>query len=348
MANMKALVYNGTPTPSIEERPIPQISKPTDAVVKMVKGTICSSDLNILKGDVPTCTKGRILGHEGVGVVQSVGVAVKSFKAGDRVIISCITSCSACSYCRRGIPSHCTDGGWVLGNTIDGTQAEYVCIPHADTSMHPMVAGASDADQVMLSDVLPTSLEWGVLNGRVQPGSTVAIVGSGPVGLGALITAQLYSPAKIIVIELDENRLKQAMSLGATHTVQSGPDAVQQVMDITGGLGVDSVIEAVGLPATFKMCQDVVAVGGTIANLGVHGAKVDLHLEKLWDRNITITTGLVDAVSMDMLLKLVESGRIRAGTQLGTHSFKFAEMINAYSTFWAAAKNKVLKVIIEF
>ncbi|KAF9025261.1 GroES-like protein [Hymenopellis radicata] len=348
MANMmKALVYNGTPTPSIEERPIPQISKPTDAVVKMVKGTICGTDLHILKGDVPTCTKGRILGHEGVGVVQSVGAAVKSFKVGDRVIISAITSCSACSYCRRGMPSHCTDGGWVLGNTGDGTQAEYVCIPHADASMHPMVAGPSDADQVMLSDVLPTGLECGVLNGRVQPGATVAIVGSGPVGLCALITAQLYSPAKIIVIDLDENRLKQAMSLGATHTVQSGPDAVQQVMDITGGLGVDCVIEAVGVPAAFKMCQDVVAVGGTIANMGVHGAKVDLHLEKLWDRNITITTRLLDAVSTGMLLKLVESGRIRAGT-LGTHSFKFAEMINAYSTFGAAAQNKALKVIIEF
>ncbi len=245
------------------------------------------TDLHILKGDVPTCTKGRILGHEGVGVVESVGPAVKSFKAGDRVIISAITSCSACYYCRRGMPSHCTDGGWVLGNTVDGTQAEYVCIPHADASMHPMVAGASDADQVMLSDVLPTSLECGVLNGRVQPGSTVAIVGSGPVGLGAVITSQLYSPSKLIVIDLDANRLKQAASLGATHTVVSGPDAIQQVMDITGGLGVDTVIEAVGVPATFKLCQDVVAVGGTIANLGVHGTKVDLHLEKLWDRNIS-------------------------------------------------------------
>ncbi|KAF9027147.1 alcohol dehydrogenase GroES domain-containing protein [Hymenopellis radicata] len=344
---MKALVYNGTPTPSIEERAIPQIAKPTDAIVKMSKGSICGTDLHILKGDVPTVTKGRILGHEGVGVVESVGPAVKSFKVGDRVIISAITSCSACSYCRRGMPSHCTDGGWVLGNTVDGTQAEYVCVPHADASMHPMVKGASDADQVMLSDVLPTSLECGVLNGRVQPGATVAIVGSGPVGLGAVITSQLYSPSKLIVIDLDANRLKQAASLGATHTVVSGPDAVQQVMEITGGLGVDTVIEAVGVPATFKLCQDVVAVGGTIANLGVHGAKVDLHLEKLWDRNITITTRLVDAVSTGMLLKLVESGRIRAGT-LGTHSFKFADIVNAYSTFSAAAKNNALKVILEF
>lgn len=245
------------------------------------------------------------------------------------------------------MPSHCTDGGWILGNTIDGLQAEYARIPHADASMHHVVPGASDADLIMVSDVLPTALECGVLNGRVQPGATVAIVGSGPVGLGAVISAQLYSPAMVIVIDMDENRLTQARTFGATHTVKSGPDAVQQVMELTKGLGVDTAIEAVGVPATFKLCQDIIAVGGTIANLGVHGTPVDLHLEKLWDRNITITTRLVDAVTSPMLLKLVESGRIRAGN-LGTHTFNFSDILNAYSTFSAAAKNSALKVLLKF
>ncbi|KAJ6581392.1 chaperonin 10-like protein [Mycena capillaripes] len=325
MATMKALVFAGKGQPVLQDRPRPKILASTDAVVKMAKTTICGTDLHILKGDVATCDTGRILGHEGTGVVESVGDSVKGFKAGDRVIISCITSCSSCEFCRRGMPSHCADGGWILGNVIDGTQAEYVRIPHADPSLHHMVKGASEEDQVMCSDVLPTGFECGVLNGRVQPGSSVAIVGGGPVGLGALLTAQLYSPYSLIMIDLDPNRLEAAKSLGATHCIVSGPDTVKEVMGLTDGRGVDTVIEAVGVPATFKLCQDVVAIGGTIANLGVHGCKVDLHLEDLWHRNITITTRLVDAVSTAMLIKLVDSGKIQTD-KLVTHTFNFTAM----------------------
>ncbi|KAJ7155516.1 putative zinc-dependent alcohol dehydrogenase [Mycena crocata] len=347
MTAMKALVFAGKGQPIIEDRPKPKVLKATDAVVKMVKTTICGTDLHILKGDVATCGTGRILGHEGVGVVEAVGDTVKGFKVGDRVIVSCITSCSSCEFCRRGMPSHCTDGGWTLGNTIDGTQAEYVRIPHADSSLHHMVKGASEDEQVMCSDVLPTGFECGVLNGRVQPGSTVAVIGGGPVGLGALLTAQLYSPFNLIMIDLDTNRLKSAKALGATHCFVSGPKTIEEVMELTGGRGVDTVIEAVGVPATFKLCQDLVAVGGTIANLGVHGCKVDLHLEDLWHRNITITTRLVDAVSTAMLVKLVDSGRIKTD-KLVTHSFGFAETTKAYETFGAAAQHNALKVIINF
>ena len=344
---MKALVYLGPNQKSLQERPKPVVQLPSDAIVKLTRTTICGTDLHILKGDVPTCKPGTILGHEGVGIVDSVGTAVTAFKAGDRVLISCISACGRCAPCRKGMTSHCTTGGWILGHTIDGTQAEYVRIPHADTSLYPIPAGADEEALVMLSDILPTGFECGVLNGKVQPGSTVAIVGSGPIGLAALLTAQLYSPAQIIMVDLDDNRLAVAKRFGATDTVnsQSG-DAAANVMALTGGRGVDTAIEAVGIPATFTLCEDVVAAGGTIANVGVHGSKVDLHLERLWSHNVTITTRLVDTVSIPMLLGSVQSKRIDA-SQLITHRFKLADILQAYETFAKAAQTQALKVIIE-
>ena len=293
------------------------------------------------------CQPGRILGHEGVGVVETVGPAVTMFKPGDRVLISCISACGKCAFCRKLMYSHCATGGWILGNSIDGTQAEFVRIPHADTSLYPIPDGADEEALVMLSDILPTGFECGVLNGKVQPGNSVAIVGAGPIGLAALLTAQFYSPGQIIMIDLDDNRLEVAKRFGATDTINSTDGkAMEAVMKITGKRGVDTAIEAVGVPATFELCQQIIAPGGTIANIGVHGTKVDLHLEKLWDRNITITTRLVDTVSTPMLLKILRSKKIDP-KQLITHRFKFADMLEAYETFGHAAKTKALKVIIE-
>jgi alcohol dehydrogenase len=269
---MKALVYRGPGKKALEDHAKPEIAAPTDAIVKITKTTICGTDLHILKGDLPSCQPGRILGHEGVGVVEQVGRAVTAFKPGDRVLISCITSCGKCEYCRRSMFSHCTTGGWILGNQIDGTQAEYVRIPYADTSLYPIPQGADEEALVMLSDILPTGFECGVLNGKVAPGSTVAIVGSGPIGLAALLTAQLYSPVEIIMIDLDDNRLDVARKFGATQTVNSTDGtAADRVMAMTGKRGVDTAIEAVGIPATFELCEEIVAPGGTIANIGVHG-----------------------------------------------------------------------------
>lgn len=287
MSTMKALVYSAVDSVSLQERPQPAISSPTDAIVKLTRTTICGTDLHILKGDVATCQPGRILGHEGVGIVHSAGPSVTRFKRGDHVLISCISSCAACEYCRRGMYSHCTSGGWILGNSIDGTQAEFVRIPHADSSLYSIPAGVDEAALVMLSDIFPTGLECGVQNGKVQPGATVAIVGSGPVGLAALVTAQMYSPSKIIVIDADPERLETAKQLGASDTIDNGKeDAVARVRALTGGKGCDTVIEAVGVPATFELCQGLLAPGGVLANVGVHGTKVDLHLENLWDKNV--------------------------------------------------------------
>ncbi len=344
---MKALVYQGPGKKAVEDRPMPEIKASTDAIVKVLKTTICGTDLHILKGDVPTCEPGRILGHEGVGVVETIGAGVTAVKPGDHVLISCITSCGKCDYCRKGMYSHCTTGGWILGNRIDGTQTEYVRIQHADTSLYRVPPGTDEESLVMLSDILPTGFECGVLNGKITPGDTVAIVGSGPVGLAALLTAQFYSPAEIIMVDMDDNRLEVAKRLGATATVNNRDGkAVDKVTQMTGGIGVDCAIEAVGVPATFLVCEDIVAPGGTIANIGVHGVKVDLHLERLWDRNVTITTRLVDTVTTPMLLKTVQSRKIDP-KQLITHRFTLDQILDAYDTFGKAAHTKALKVIIN-
>lgn len=344
---MKALVYQGPGLKSLEDRPKPQILAPGDAIVRILKTTICGTDLHILKGDVPTCTPGRILGHEGVGVIETVGGGVTAFRAGDHVLISCISSCGKCEYCRRGMYSHCATGGWILGNTIDGTQAEYVRIPHADTSLYPIPPGADEEALVMLSDILPTGFECGVLNGKVTPGSTVAIVGAGPIGLATLLTAQFYSPSQIILIDLDDGRLAVARRFGATHTINSTDSkAAEAVLALTGGRGVDVSIEAVGIPATFLLCQDIVAPGGTIANIGVHGHPAELHLERLWSQNIAITTRLVDTVSTPMLLKTVQSRKVDPALLI-THRFNLDQVLEAYDTFGRAAQTHALKVIIE-
>jgi alcohol dehydrogenase len=344
---MKALVYHGPGKIAWEEKPRPPLQEPTDAIVRITTSTICGSDLHILKGDLPEVTDGRILGHEAVGVVEEAGSGVTAFKKGDKVIVSCITSCAKCDFCRKAMYSHCRRGGWILGYMIDGTQAEYVRIPYADTSLYALPEGGDEEALVMLSDIFPTGFECGVLNGRVQPGDTVAIVGAGPVGLAAMLTAQLYSPSQLIHIDQDQNRLAAAKSLGATQTIDNTDGkAAEKVMALTGGLGADVVIEAVGLAATFELCQKLVAPGGRIANIGVHGKSATLHLETLWSRNIAVTTRLVDAAATPMLLKVVQSGRIDP-KKLVSHRFALADVMKAYATFSNAAKEKALKVILS-
>jgi alcohol dehydrogenase len=343
---MKALVYHGPGKKSWEEKPKPVVIHPADAIVKIIKTTICGTDLHIMKGDVPAVTDGRILGHEGVGIIEEVGAGVSNFKKGDHVLISCITSCGKCEYCKRGMYSHCVNGGWILGNIIDGTQAEYVRIPYADNSLYPIPAGADEEALVMLSDILPTGFECGVLNGQVKPGDTVAIIGAGPVGLAALLTVQFFTPAEIIVIDLDDNRLAVAKKFGASQTINSGTvNAKDKVMELTGNKGVDTAIEAVGIPATFELCQFIIAPGGHIANIGVHGKSAELHLETLWSQNISITTRLVDTVTTPMLLKTVQANKLKP-SQLITHHFKLSEVIQAYDTFQHADREKALKVIM--
>jgi len=345
---MKALVYAGPGKKALEERPTPTIISPGDAIIKMSKTTICGTDLHILKGDVPTCVPGRILGHEGVGIVDAVGNAVTRFQPGDRVLISCISSCGKCDYCRKGLYSHCAVGGWILGHTIDGTQAEFVRTPHADTSLYLLPANADEDALVMLSDVLPTGFECGVMDGKVSPGSSVVIVGAGPVGLASLLTAAFYSPAQIIMVDIDDNRLSVAQKFGASRVINSNnEDPLAIVMSLTGHQGADTVIEAVGIPATFELCQDLVAPGGVIANIGVHGQKAELHLERLWSKNIAITTRLVDTVSTPMLLRAVQADKLHPG-QLITHRYRFSDIMTAYETFSQAAESRALKMLIHF
>jgi alcohol dehydrogenase len=343
---MKALVYHGPSKFAWENKPRPAIQDPNDAIVRVTTSTICGTDLHILKGDLPAVTDGRILGHEGVGIIEQVGPGVSEFHVGDKVIISCVTACLKCDFCKRSMYSHCRHGGWILGYTLDGTQAEYVRIPQADGSLYHFPAGADEEAMVMLSDILPTGFECGVLNGRVKPGDTIAIVGAGPVGLAVLLTAQFYSPAAIFMIDLDDKRLAVAKKFGATNLINSTDGhAAHQVMELTEGAGVDVAIEAVGLPATFDICQSIVAAGGRIANVGVHGKPVELHMEKLWDRNISLTTRLVDTVTTPMLLKVVRSGKLQP-KKLVTHRFAMDDILKAYDTFGNAAREGALKVVL--
>ncbi len=344
---MKALVFRGPGNISLEERPKPIIIDTTDAIVKVTKTTICGTDLHIIKGDVPSVKDGRILGHEGVGVIEQIGTSVSNFKVGDHVLISCVSSCGKCGNCKKGMYSHCENGGgWVLGNLIDGTQAEYVRILFADNSLYQVPLGADEEALVMLSDILPTGFECGVLNGQVRPGDTVAIVGAGPIGLAALLTSQFYSPAEIIVIDVDSNRLEVAKLFGATAVIDNNDGkAIEKIMAMTHQRGVDVAIEAIGIPISFDVCQSIVAAGGHIANIGVHGKPVQLNLDKLWDHNITLTTRLVDTVTTPMLLKTVIAGRIQPN-KLVTHHFEMKDLLKAYETFGSAMKEQALKVII--
>ncbi|MEY2588168.1 MAG: alcohol dehydrogenase [Acidimicrobiaceae bacterium] len=344
---MKALAYHGPGQKAWEEAPKPSVREDTDAIVRVDAVTICGTDLHILKGDVPAVTDGRILGHEAVGTVDAIGAGVKTLKVGDRVLVSCITACGACRFCREGRYGQCLGGGgWILGHKIDGTQAEYVRVPFADTSTYPVPPGASDEDILMLADILPTGYEVGVLNGAVQPGDVVAVVGAGPIGLAAIMGARLFSPSHIVAIDLADSRLEAAKQFGADVVVNnSREDASAIVAELTGGLGADVSIEAVGTPATFEQAVRLARPGGHIANIGVHGEPVTLHLEELWIRDVTITTGLVDTYTTPTLLRLVNSQQLDPGRFI-THHFTFDQFEDAYDVFANAADTGALKVVL--
>jgi len=344
---MKALVFQEPGKVALVDHAKPVLAEPTDAIVRITTTTLCGTDLHILRGEVPSVAPGRVLGHEGVGIVADVGPEVTRFAVGDRVLVSLVTTCGRCSACRKGLTSHCERGGWLLGNQLDGTQAEYVRVPQADTGLHPVPDGVDDEAAVMLSCILPTGLECGVQKARVKPGDVVAIVGAGPVGLAALLAAQLYAPTALIAIDLDDHRLEAARALGATTVINSRDGkAAERVMALTGGVGVDAAIEAAGFAATFDLCQAIVAPGGRIASMGVYAHPVELHLERLWGANITLTTGLVDASTTPLLLRLVAGGRLDP-RQLVSHRFPLSEIVAAYDTFANAARERALKVVIE-
>jgi alcohol dehydrogenase len=345
---MRALVYHGPGQKAWEEVPDPEITDDGDVIVGVDAVTICGTDLHILKGDVPEVHRGRILGHEAVGTVEQVGDGVRTLSPGDRVLVSCISACGTCRFCREARYGQCVcGGGWILGHTIDGTQAEYVRVPFADTSTFAIPEGAADEEILMLADILPTGYEVGVLAGRVQPGDVVAVVGAGPIGLSAITGAQLFSPSHIVAIDLSDARLDAAKRFGADVTVNNGRQDPRLVIeDLTEGLGADVSIEAVGVPATFELAVKLARPGGRIANIGVHGQPATLHLEEQWIRDITITTGLVDTSATPTLMRLVTGGRIDAGRFI-THRLGLHEFEAAYDVFARAADTGALKVVLS-
>jgi alcohol dehydrogenase len=344
---MKALVYHGPGLRAWETAPDPTILEPTDAIVRIDTSTICGTDLHILKGDVPEVTPGTVLGHEAVGTIVETGAAVTTLKEGDRVLVSCITSCGRCRFCREGHYGLCTGGGgWIFGHLIDGLQAELARVPFAETSVHKVPESLTDEQVLFLADILPTSYEVGILNGKVGPGDTVVIVGAGPIGLAAVMTAKLMTPGRIVVVDLDTARLERAREFGADVTIDNGhEDPIAAVKELTGGLGADVAIEAVGAPETFELCTDIIRPGGRVANVGVHGHAVTLHLERLWIQDVTITTGLVDTVTTPVLMQLIQQGKLDP-TLFATHRFALGDTMAAYDTFSAAAESNALKVVL--
>jgi alcohol dehydrogenase len=345
---MKALVYHGPQRRSWDDVAEPTIEAATDAIVKVDTTTICGTDLHILKGDLPAVKPGTILGHEAVGTVVETGTAVTNFQIGDKVLVSCITACGKCRFCKEGRYGQCTGGGgWIFGHLINGLQAEYARVPFADNSLYEVPTGMTDEQVLFLSDILPTAFEVGVLNGDVQPGDTVAIVGAGPIGLAAVMTARLFTPGRIVVIDLADSRLAKAKEFGADVTINNGrADAVKVVYGLTAGLGADVAVEAVGVPATFELAAELVRPGGTLANVGVHGKPVTLHMEKLWIRDVTVKTGLVDTRTIPQLLSLIAGGRLDP-TVMATHRFPIGEAMEAYDVFAAAASTQALKVVLQ-
>ncbi|MEU0443147.1 zinc-dependent alcohol dehydrogenase family protein [Streptomyces sp. NPDC006186] len=343
---MKGYVFHGPGRASWEDVPDPAVKEPTDAIVRVDAVTICGTDLHILKGDVPEVRPGTVLGHEAVGEIVETGADVRTVRPGDRVLISCITACGRCAYCREAMYGQCRGGGgWILGHLIDGTQSEYVRVSHADLSVHPLPAALGDRDAVLLADIFPTAYEVGVLNGRVRPGDTVAVVGAGPIGLAAIATARLLSPERILAVDPAASRRDAARRLGADAVADSAEAPEQLIADLTDGLGADVVVEAVGLPETFELCTRMVRPGGHVANVGVHGRPATLHLEDLWIKNLTITTGLVDTHSTPTLLRMAAAGRLPT-PQLVTHTFPLDHMEQAYDVFGRAADTGALKVVL--
>jgi alcohol dehydrogenase len=345
---MKALVYHGPGQRGWDTVDDPTIIDATDAIVQIDTSTICGTDLHILKGDVPETTPGTVLGHEAVGTVREVGAAVSTVVPGDRVLMSCVSSCGRCQYCKQGRYGQCLGGGgWIFGHLINGLQAEYARVPFADNSVYKVPDQLTDEQVLFLADILPTSFEVGVLNGMVSPGDVVAVVGAGPIGLAAILTAKLYTPGRIIAIDLADSRLESATRFGADTTINnSREDAVAQVVELTEGLGADVSFEAVGVPQTFELAAELIRPGGHVANIGVHGQAATLHLEKLWIRDVTITTGLVDTFSIPQLMRLISSGRLDPSL-FATHHFPLGDTMDAYDTFADAANTKALKVVLE-
>ena len=344
---MKALVYHGPGERGWDTVPDPKIVDPTDALVRIDTSTICGTDLHILKGDVPETTAGTVLGHEAVGVVEEVGPGVTTVAPGDRVLMSCVSACGRCRFCKEGRYGQCLGGGgWIFGHLIDGLQAEYARVPFADNSVYRVPDGLTDEQVLFLADILPTSYEVGVLNGAVVPGDVVAIVGAGPIGLAAILTAQLYTPGQIVAIDLADSRLDSARRFGADVVINSGrDDPLEQVMAMTDGLGADVALEAVGVPETFELATELIRPGGRVANIGVHGKPATLHLEKLWIRDVTVTTGLVDTFSIAQLMRLIASGRLDPSL-FATHRFALGDTMDAYDTFADAARTNALKVVL--
>lgn len=347
MANtMKAFVYHGPEKMSLDQVPKPTIIKPTDAIVKVTTSTICGTDKHIRHGGMPEVEPGRIIGHEFCGIVEEVGSSVNKFKKGDRVAVSCVTQCMDCYYCRRGMYSQCTTGSWIFGYMIDGCQADYVRVPYADSGMYIIPDSLTDEDVLFVGDILSTGY-FGAENGNIQPGDTVAVFGSGPVGMCAMATARLWGPARIVAVDIDDSRLEFAKKNGwADYALNPQKvDVVQALKDMTGGRGADVTIEANGFEPTFKGAIDGVRAGGTVSLIGVFEKPQVVEMNKLWKKNIAIKMGLVNANRISELIDLIKEGKLNM-KPLITHTLPLSQVAEGYDIF-EERRDNAIKVVLK-
>lgn len=347
MANtMKAFVYHGPEKMSLDQVPKPTIIKPTDAIVKVTTSTICGTDKHIRHGGMPEVEPGRIIGHEFCGIVEEVGSSVNKFKKGDKVAVSCVTQCMDCYYCRRGMYSQCTTGSWIYGYMIDGCQADYVRVPYADSGMYIIPDSLTDEDVLFVGDILSTGY-FGAENGNIQPGDTVAVFGSGPVGMCAMATARLWGPARIVAVDIDDSRLEFAKKNGwADYGLNPQKvDVVQALKDMTGGRGADVTIEANGFEPTFKGAIDGVRAGGTVSLIGVFEKPQVVEMNKLWIKNIAIKMGLVNANRISELIDLIKEGKLNM-KPLITHTLPLSQVAEGYDIF-EERRDNAIKVVLK-
>lgn len=342
---MKGFVWHNNKTASLDKRPVPKIKDKRDAIVKVTMSSICTSDLHIIRGFVPKAVPETILGHEFVGEIVDVGSDIKNLKKGDRVSANCETFCGQCYFCKRGFINNCLYGGWEIGCTIDGCQAEYVRVPFADTGLTKLPDNISYENALFVGDILSSGY-WGAELCEIQKGDTVAVIGAGPVGLCSMISAKLLGAEKIIAIDVDDTRLEIAKNQNLADVVINplNSDVEKEVKDLTERRGADSVIEAAGGKDTFQTAWKIARANAIVALVAMYEENQTLPLPDMYGKNLTFKTGGVDAVNCSKLVDLISEKKINTDFLI-TNKFSLDNIQQAYKLFENKSDN-CLKIAI--
>ncbi len=343
---MKALVWDGNDI-ILTERPRPKIENSRDAIVKVCLSSICTSDLHIINGYVPKARKNIILGHEFVGEVIELGDSVGDLKIGDRVSANCETFCGECYFCKQGYINNCENGGWKLGCTIDGCQAEYVRVPFADKGLTKIPDNVSFRNALFVGDILSSGY-FGAELCEIKSGDTIAVIGAGPVGLCVMASAKIFNAGGIIAIDIDEARLNIAKIQGLADYVfnPNKCDIENEIKKLTFSRGADAVIEAAGGDNTFETAWKIARANSIIALVAMYEKAQILPLPVMYGKNLIFKTGGVDAIHSKELLEMISAGKLNTDFLISSE-YPFSKILNAYKDFDTKA-NGCLKFAISY